>query len=330
MSVKVARDRFIVSSVTGFYQYLTSNVSGFQELGEKLSRIAEIAQAFRQTERLEELGSILSNFPIKEYRLIGQYYLGWSAYRKGGNVQETFEQTVEQSKTYKATALIDLANIDFDKGDFVSALKNCIEAMKRADNLSTVLKAARSVAILKSLEGSHNHALKDLERIYPLIKYASPIVHYQYLNSYAVELGEAGRIEEASNICKVVLASPYAFAYPEWRETDKDIALRGYKSRSSVSVIQSFPRNVFYLPQPQPSTGTPSKSGPARLFNLNKWKEDKMVKEPNGDETEDKDVDKMSEQDMVLKLIEMLTTGKGDEKKIRQLLKTAFKIFSEK
>ena len=55
-----------------------------------------------------------------------------------------------------------------------------------------------------------------------------------------------------------------------------------------------------------------------------------MVKKPNGDEIEDKDVDKMSEQDMVLNLIEMLTTGKGDEKKIRKLLKSALKIISEK
>jgi len=54
-----------------------------------------------------------------------------------------------------------------------------------------------------------------------------------------------------------------------------------------------------------------------------------MVKEPNGDEKE-KEIDKMSEQDMVLELIGMLTNGEADEKQIRKLLKAALKIFSEK
>jgi tetratricopeptide (TPR) repeat protein len=324
MSVKVANSRFIVPSLAGFCQHLTSSVSSFQELGNRVAHEAEVAQAFRHIERLEELGSILSNFPLKEYRLMGQYYLGWSAYRKGENVQETFEQIVEQSKTYKATALIDLANIDFDKGDFVSALKNCIEATKRADSLSTALKAVRSVAILKSLEGSHQRALKDLERIYPLIKYASPIVRYQYLNSYAVELGEVGRIEEAQKVSQITLASPYAFAYPEWRETEQDLALRGYKSRSSVRV-KTIPGNLLYLPEREASDIPVIQDEDARLFDLEEWKEKKMVKEPNGDD--ETNPDKMTEQDMVMKLIQMLTTGEGDEKKIRELLKFALKTF---
>ncbi|MFP5260513.1 MAG: hypothetical protein ACLGJB_01240 [Blastocatellia bacterium] len=215
------------------------------------------------------------------------------------NVREKFEQIVEQSKTHRATALIDLANIDFDKGDFVSALKNCIEATKHAGSLSTVLKAVRSITILKSLEGNHQQALKDLERIYPLIKCASPIVRYQYLNSYAVELGETGRIEEAQNVCRITLASP--FAYPEWRESGQDLALRGYKSRSPVRVIRAFPVNLAYMPEREPSD-TPVHSaifGSAPVVGLKEWKEDKMVKEPDGDDelktTSDADLDKVIE-----------------------------------
>lgn len=65
--------------------------------------------------------------------------------------------------------------------------------------------------------------------------------------------------------------------------------------------------------------------GPAPVVSLKEWKEEKMVKEPNGDD--DINPDKMGEQDMVMKLIQMLTTGEGDEKKIRELLKSALKIF---
>ena len=158
-------------------------------------------------------------------------------------------------------------------------------------------------------------------------------LYFDYLNSLAVELGEVGRIQEAQNICQITLASPYAFAYPEWRETGADTARRGYKSRSSVPIIKTILGNVVPLPVRETSDTPirPKILGPASVHSIQEWKEEKMVKEPNGDdEIEDKDVDKMSEQDMVLKLIEMLTTGQGDEPKIRTLLKTALKIFSEK
>src|ERR1051325_4080194 len=77
-----------------------------------------------------------------------------------------------------------------------------------------------------------------------MVCHTTPKVYYDYLNSYTVELTEAGRLEEAQNICRVILASPYAFAYPEWRETEQDLVLRGYKSRSSVSVTQQPLSNV--------------------------------------------------------------------------------------
>jgi hypothetical protein len=293
-------------------------------LGERLTHEAETAQAFRQAEKLEELGSILSNFPIKEYRLIGQYYIGWCINRKGQDAQNLFERVAEGSATYRPLALIELASTEARKGDLSSSVKYFTEAIKYSQTPHTVVLAERSIAAFKGIEGDHNKALNELKRISPLIRYSQPIEQYQYLNSLAVELGEAGRIEEAQNVCRITLASPYAFAYPEWRETEQDLALRGYKSRSSVSVKQ-IPGNLFYLPEREAyeASATPIKSGRARIFSLEKWKK-KMVKEPNGDDT---NPDTMSEQDMVMKLIQMLTTGEGDEKKIRELLKSAFKIF---
>jgi hypothetical protein len=48
---------------------------------------------------------------------------------------------------------------------------------------------------------------------------SQPHVYYDYMNSFAVELCEVGRLEEAKNVSLIVLASPFAPAYPEWRET---------------------------------------------------------------------------------------------------------------
>ena len=57
----------------------------------------------------------------------------------------------------------------------------------------------------------------------PLARYSQPHLYFVYLNSLAVELGEAGRKYEARNIIRHVIASPFAFAYPEWRETGEDL-----------------------------------------------------------------------------------------------------------
>jgi hypothetical protein len=71
-------------------------------------------------------------------------------------------------------------------------------------------------------------------------------MYYDCLNSYAVELGEAGRLYEARNVCDLVLASPFAFAYSEWQQTAED--LRG-ASRSRIGVQSvSNKAKLFYLP----------------------------------------------------------------------------------
>ena len=212
--------------------------------------------------------------------------------------------------------------------------------MKYANDLPTRIDLARGMAVVKAKEGFHAHALKDLENLIPLLRFAEPHTYYDCLNSLSVELGEAGRIEEAQKVCRIVLASPYAFAYPEWRETANEIALRGYKSRSVITFRQQEfkqqqpdnpkPENVFRLPEPK-LTDTPmkSESGPAPVLSYMEWVE-KMVKEPNGDDEKIKNAEKMSEQDMVLELIGMLTGGEADEEQIRKLYKSALKIFSEK
>lgn len=51
-----------------------------------------------------------------------------------------------------------------------------------------------------------------------------------------------------------------------------------------------------------------------------------MIKEPNG---EDENLDEMSEQDMIAKLLELMAKGVGDKKKLRTLLDYAMKLYSK-
>lgn len=332
MSVKVPNNRFICFSLQRFgelYQHIRS-ISDFEKMGEWLVAEAETAQGFRQAQRLENLGTALIHLPIAEYQHIGQYYLAWCDYRKGINTERTLWNLVENSRTYRGKALISIATMEVDQGDLTFALKHCTEAMKYSDSPSTLLQAARSVAVVTGLEGSHRYALKRLETIFPLAKYVAPKFYYQYLNSYAVELGHAGRIEEAQNVCRITLASPYINAYPEWRETGQDLALRGYRSRSSAPVIQSFPGNILPMPQREPSdtSAHPAIFGPAGVRSLQKWKEEKMVKESNGDD--DKNLDEMNDKDLFMEIMRVASQDFITSKKLRKMVDAIKKIASEK
>ena len=267
---------------------------------------------------------MLSALPVKEYQAIGQYYAGWSAHLQGRDTRHIFEQVLEDSTTYKARALIGLAAVEAKKGDSESELKYFVEAAKSTSVLSAKLDALRGVAIVKAKEDHHKQSLSDLEGLLPFACYMDSKAYLAYLNSFAVELGEAGRVEEARNVINIVLASPFAFAYPEWRETSEDIALRGYKSRSVISFdAWNIANNVLYLSECSQEESTQTQ--PGTVSTLEDWKK-KMVKEPNG---EDELPENMTRQDMAMKILEMITEHKDDDEKLRKLLEYAAELFKK-
>ena len=59
--------------------------------------------------------------------------------------------------------------------------------------------------------------------------------YFAFLNSYALELSEGGRNEEARQVGSVVAASPFVSRYPEWQETLAEIESKR-KRRSFIAV----------------------------------------------------------------------------------------------
>jgi tetratricopeptide (TPR) repeat protein len=224
MRVETDTNRFIVSPLqaarAGLYQHLFGRAVSFQELGNRLIHYAEHAQAIRQVEQVQEAGQLLSNLPLKEYQEIGQYYLAWCDYRNGIDHRELFEHVAEHAPLfYRARALQSLAAIEARKQDYASELRWLIESMK----VYPSAEALRGIAIVKAKEGYGRKALNDLEGLLPLARISQPIVFYSWLNSLATEYGEVGRKDEARNISRIVLASPFIHAYPEWKETSRDL-----------------------------------------------------------------------------------------------------------
>jgi hypothetical protein len=315
----------------------------FLDLANAAIDIADHAFSLRKSNVIEEASNLLINLPLPPaYRKVGHYYRATSFYQQGriAEASSIFQNVANDAPLrYRARAAQLLGIINHAKGDLGSALRLYVESCRMAAGNNwcdphTTITAQQNIAVLKSMNGDHKGALRDLETLFPLVRavsQSSPYKYYHYLNGLAVELGELGRVEEASNVCNILLASPYAFAYPEWRETSYDIAFKGHRSsRSVISLFQrTLPNNLLHLPE--------RKSGPGRA--LSAWKEEatvtsllewknKMVKEPNGEE-ENENIEEMNDKDMIVKLLQLTAHEGVDENKLRKVLKYAIKVFSE-
>ena len=218
------------------YQRLLQGIVNYKELGARIIREIKAAHAFRQVETVRELSRILLNVPIKEYQLIAQYYMVWCKCRELKYPADVLEQIIEQTQTYKTKALFSRGAMEGYKGNAEAAIYFYREALKTSPTASEYIEMVRSIAALKSQEGFHKSALKDLESLIPIMQHAEPRLYYDLLNSYAVELSEANRLQEAKNVSSLAVSSPFGPYYPEWQETYSEVNQKLHKKRSTVAV----------------------------------------------------------------------------------------------
>jgi AraC-like DNA-binding protein len=238
MSKQPERSLFIFSSFKqpgGFYQQLLSGIVSYEGLATRIVRQIEAAHAFRQVERVAELARILVNVPIREYQLIGQYYLVWCKCREIQYQPDVLERLAEQTRTYKAKALISRAALEVFQAQFERALYFYSEAIKANPTISDFIVASRGIATVKSLEGFNASALRHLDELTPLLGYAEPLNYFEVVNSYAVELLANNRLSEAQNVSLIAVSSPFGPSYPEWQETLSEITAKR-KRRSTVAI----------------------------------------------------------------------------------------------
>ena len=197
------------------------------------------------------------------------------------------------------------------------------------------------VAATKGMDGDHRGAVADLESLLPAVRAVStyrPQFLYDYANSLAVELCEVGRLAEAENACRIVLASPFASAYPECRETWDDIQARGCgASRSVVALTQRALKteNVLRLPAPERGDSfspcdspldTPQQS--ARVLDYVDWK-NKMVKEPNGTPQDDKPSKMLDDREKMLRIFQLVSQPDRTGQELGEILEAVEKIVSK-
>ena len=240
------------------------------EIVRMLVSLGESAFALRQWGRLEQVGKTLTGLPLPlHYKAIGSYYSGIAAspFNQGDikTAIPAFERAAENAPpVFQARAILSLgamAAYARDRNNEARFYKAAIDRATRADcqDIHTIVEASRMMAVLHSLEGDHGRALDELENLWPMVRMVSrrdPVAYLKYLNSLAVELGEAGRVEHACKAISIVTAASFTLIYPELQETADDLA-----AMQQQAIIISVPD---VEPQPEPQSKT--SHSPESLF----------------------------------------------------------------
>ena len=245
----------------GLYQEIARTVArGFQtdqtlaDFAGKLASVADHAYGTRQFDIVGCVSRLFLMLPLsRQLESVGQYYLALSLNRgSSGDIARAgclFEWVADNgSSQYRARAILALGTNSCAAGDYQTAMSFYREVMRmvahdQAFDPVTFYFTGRMTAVIRGMNGDHQGAVADLESILPSARMASalqPYAYYDYLNTLAVEMAEAGRLEQARRASQVALASPYASAYHEWHETLDEINLKTRRaSRSIVRVSQA-------------------------------------------------------------------------------------------
>jgi tetratricopeptide (TPR) repeat protein len=218
----------------------------------QLIELAERCYCLKDMQGQRELGLILQEFP-HPFNLIGNYYEAIYLNHIGlsDEARKTLERVYEHGpEKYRAKALISLGAVEEKRGNFDESMRFRLQAA--SFNIPSIsLQAQHGMAVLLGIQGEHKHAVKHLESFLPLarmLKKDTPL-YYDYLNSFAVELDDSGRTEEARNVISLVLSTPYVKHYLNWIDTGKEIYKKSYRS-STMSMPKVRFEKAEEIPEP--------------------------------------------------------------------------------
>lgn len=323
-----------------------------------LALAGDHARSVHRFDFVDYVGRLLLELPLsRQLESVGHYYRALSLSRGArGDLASAglmFEQVADQaSPRYRARAMLALGTNSVAVGDRRTALSFYREVMRivardHAFEAVTVFITSRMTAVIRGMNGDHRGAVADLERMLPLARMASsvqPFAYYEYLNSLAVELAEVGRLDQARQASGIALASPFANAYPEWRETFDDIAIKQRPaSRSLVAVPQHTGRicrvqketderhKLVRLPVAEPSTnaGLPFQhrdGEQARVLNFQQWKTMLKGSSSSVPAKPTTERSRMTTGEKLIRLMDLISRDETDDETIDRILKAVEEI----
>jgi tetratricopeptide (TPR) repeat protein len=347
----------------GIAQNLTRGLNSRQALAEFAARVVSVADnayAFRRLDIVSCMGHLLLWLPLsRQLESIGNYYKALSLNQGGRGDTDRARFLLEHvaqgtSSEYRARAMLALGTNSVAVGDHQTAMSFYRELTRlttrdNAFNPVTFCITGRMASVVKVMNGDHRGALSDLEGMLPLARMASsvqPYAYYDYLNTLAVELGEMGRLDQARRASEIAIASPFARAYPEWRETFEDIEAKSQRSsRSFVGVRQPISEtdtdrrylslkrtdNLLRLPAPEPRAPAGRADHPqdtqARVLNFQQWKTAiKASSRAIPEEVTPEQRRRMTTGEKLIRLMDLISQDETDDETIDRILEAVEEI----
>jgi len=202
------------------------------QLSAQVSRMSAAAESLylnRDYDSLSQVADVLCSLPHEGAQSAGMLYKARCLYRADrtdGRIISLLESASETGPAKTGARAIQALGVVYSRlGNLPEAARLSREAM-RAGDLLTRLRAAFMLSEVASMEGDHQRAFDELRIFRPVVEIVSKVQPYfagLYCNEIAYDLAQLGRIEEARRFAAFAVSSPFARAYPEWRETAREI-----------------------------------------------------------------------------------------------------------
>jgi len=225
------------ATIKRFFTFLSSVKVFEQERLYQLLRKAESHYYLRDYKTQYEIGVELDRLG-GEAGIIGGYYQSSYLSKTGRKPQalEMLADAVASNSVYSEKAKLRLSSIRHREGDFDEAIRLRLDGTM-GESLHVVIESKIGMSQSLGTLGRHQEAIAHLESALPLVEKLGPHpLYFDILNSFAVELAEVGKTDEAARIIRPVVESPYSLYYPNWIETEKDIAER--RDRKAMVLIE--------------------------------------------------------------------------------------------
>ncbi len=166
-----------------------------------------------------------------------------------------YQAVDDVASEYKPRVFQVLGNSHYCKGDIDAAVTSYRLAGKlgREHDPITFHQSHQLIAEIQRSNGDSLWAVKTFESVFPLVLTAArtcPASYYEYLNNYAVHLGDVGRVDEAQAAVAVALNSGCASAFPEWAKTRAELETKRRHPRRSFVAMSISPKPA----EPKPPT----------------------------------------------------------------------------
>lgn len=221
----------------------------FEELGltgSRLERLARRAIAVRDLDFVEQIADVMLHFPLPGFDAIGLHYAGVCLMFRGryAEAKAVLEAVVGTGPVrYQGRTLHALGTTLNKQGRTDAAQAFFVAAARLAPNDLLVLAESHwEIANIRAREGSPQRALRDFERIGPLVRILGnqyPRLRFDFLNDVAFALGEACQVEEALRLSSIPASSPLAPSFPYWIETKRELE----EKREATPVLVSISRS---------------------------------------------------------------------------------------